>query len=103
MQRKPHAGFGGRLRGKGQGSRSANPGPRRAAHPTRRAPHKGHAGAGTHVLIRAGTASRCAGPRDFLPDGSYLAEFSGGGITLTVRVIEYTVALAGRDSSSCSA
>ena len=35
---------------------------------------------------------------DFLPDGSYLAEISGGGITLTVRVIEYTAAVAGRDA-----
>ena len=41
---------------------------------------------GTHVLIRVrdGITLRRAG--DFLPDGSYLAEISGGGITLTVRV-----------------
>jgi hypothetical protein len=54
--------------------------------------------AGTHVLIRVrdGITLRRAG--DFLPDGSYLAEISGGGITLTVRVIEYTVAVAGRDA-----
>jgi hypothetical protein len=53
---------------------------------------------GTHVLIRVrdGITLRRAG--DFLPDGSYLAEISGGGITLTVRVIEYTVTVAGRDS-----
>jgi hypothetical protein len=53
---------------------------------------------GTHVLIRVrdGITLRRAG--DFLPDGSYLAEISGSGITLTVRVIEYTVALAGRDT-----
>jgi hypothetical protein len=53
---------------------------------------------GTHVLIRVkdGITLRRAG--DFLPDGSYLAEISGGGITLTVRVIEYTVAVAGRDT-----
>ena len=31
---KPHAGFGGRLPGKGPGSSSMNTGPRRAAHPT---------------------------------------------------------------------
>ena len=54
--------------------------------------------AGTHVLIRVrdGITLRRAG--GFLPDGSYLAEISGGGITLTVRVIEYTVAVAGRDA-----
>ena len=53
---------------------------------------------GTHVLIRVRdgiTLRRTAG---FLPDGSYLAEISGGGITLTVRVIEYTVTAAGRDA-----
>jgi hypothetical protein len=51
---------------------------------------------GTHVLIRVrdGITLRRAG--DFLPDGSYLAEISGSGITLTVRVIEYTVTVAGR-------
>ena len=50
--------------------------------------------AGTHVLIRVRdgiTLRRTAG---FLPDGSYLAEISGGGITLAVRVIEYTVTAA---------
>ena len=53
---------------------------------------------GTHVLIRVrdGITLRRAG--DFLPDGSYLAELSGGGITLTIRVIEYTVRVAGRDA-----
>ena len=54
--------------------------------------------AGTHLLIRVrdGITLRRAG--DFLPDGSYLAEISGGGITLTVRVIEYTVTVADRDA-----
>jgi hypothetical protein len=53
---------------------------------------------GTHVLIRVrdGITLRRAG--DFLPDGSYLAALSGGGITLTVRVIEYTITVAGRDA-----
>ena len=53
---------------------------------------------GTHVLIRVrdGITLRRAG--DFLPDGSYLATISGSGITLTVRVIEYTVTVAGRDA-----
>ena len=54
--------------------------------------------AGTDALIRVRdgiTLRRTAG---FLPDGSYLAEISGGGITLAVRVIEYTVTAAGRDA-----
>ncbi len=53
---------------------------------------------GTHVLIRVkdGITLRRAG--DFLPDGSYLATICGGSITLTVRVIEYTVTVAGRDA-----
>jgi len=54
--------------------------------------------AGTHMLIRVkdGIALRRTG--DFLPDGSYLAEISGGGETLTVRVTEYTVTVAGQDA-----
>jgi hypothetical protein len=58
--------------------------------------------ADTQVLIRVWdgiTLRRTAG---FLPDGSYLAEISGGGITLTVRVIEYTVTAAGRDAPELS-
>ena len=58
---------------------------------------------GTHVLIRVKdgiTLRRCG---DFLPDGSYLAAICGGGITLTVRVVEYTVTVAGRTPRSCSA
>ena len=53
---------------------------------------------GTHVLIRVRDGITLRQDGDFLPDGSYLAEISGGGITLTVRVIEYTVAVAGRDA-----
>jgi hypothetical protein len=54
---------------------------------------------GTHVLIRVrdGITLRRAG--DFLPGGSYLAEISGGGATLTVRVIEYQVSIAGQDTA----
>jgi hypothetical protein len=48
------------------------------------------------IRVRDGiTLDRCG---DFLPDGSYLAVISGGGDTLTVRVIEYTVTVAGRDA-----
>lgn len=50
---------------------------------------------GTHVLIRlkADITPRRVGPR--LPDGSYLAEISGGGVTLVVRVVEYDVTVDG--------
>ena len=53
---------------------------------------------GTHVLIRVKdgiTLNRAGG---FLPDGSYLASITGGGVTLAVRVIEYTVTVAGTDA-----
>jgi hypothetical protein len=50
---------------------------------------------GTHVLIRVKSDIRLPRIGDFAPDGSYLATLSGGGATLTVRVIEYHVALAG--------
>ena len=53
---------------------------------------------GTHVLIRVRDGITLDRIGDFLPDGSYLAAIRGGGITLTVRVIEYTVAVAGRDA-----
>ena len=53
---------------------------------------------GTHVLIRVRDGITLRRDGDFLPDGSYLAQISGGGITLTVRVIEYTVTVAGRDA-----
>src|SRR5712691_8799502 len=53
---------------------------------------------GTHVLIRVKSDIPLRRAGDFLPDGSYLAAISGGGITLTVRVIEYTVTVAGRDA-----
>ena len=70
---------------------------------SRRAPHQGHAGR-RHRRADPGPgrhhAARTAG---FLPDGSYLAEISGGGITLAVRVIEYTVTRPAGDAPSCSA
>jgi hypothetical protein len=53
---------------------------------------------GTHVLIRVRDGITLRRDGGFLPDGSYLAQISGGGITLTVRVIEYTVAVDGRDA-----
>jgi hypothetical protein len=53
---------------------------------------------GTHVLIRVKDGITLTPAGGFLPDGSYLAELSGGGVTLTVRVIEYHVTVAGRDA-----
>ena len=53
---------------------------------------------GTHAPIRVKdgiTLKRAAG---FLADGSYLESIAGGGVTLTVRVIEYTVSVAGQDA-----
>jgi hypothetical protein len=49
---------------------------------------------GTHVLIRVKDGITLCRAGDFLPGGSYLAQISGSGITLTVRVIEYTVTVA---------
>jgi hypothetical protein len=46
---------------------------------------------GTHVLIRVKSDIRLDRIGAFAPDGSYLARLSGGGTTLTIRVIEYHV------------
>jgi hypothetical protein len=50
---------------------------------------------GGHVLIRVKSDIRLPRVGPFAPDGSYLATLSGSGTTLTVRVIEYHVVLAG--------
>lgn len=50
----------------------------------------------THVLIRVKSDIRLPRIGDFAPDGSYLARLSGGGVTLTVRVVEYHVTLDGQ-------
>jgi hypothetical protein len=50
---------------------------------------------GTHVLIRVKSDIRLPRIGGFARDGSYLAGLSGGGVTLTVRVIEYHVTLDG--------
>lgn len=49
----------------------------------------------THVLIRVKSDIRLERIADFLPDGSWPARMSGGGMSLTVRVIEYHVLLDG--------
>ena len=53
---------------------------------------------GTHVLIRVKDGITLRRTGGFAPDGSYLASITGGGVTLTVRVIEYTVSVAGQDA-----
>ena len=50
----------------------------------------------THVLIRVKSDIRLQQIGGFLPDGSWLARITGGGMSLTVRVIEYHVALDGQ-------
>jgi Insertion element 4 transposase N-terminal/Transposase DDE domain len=52
-------------------------------------------GTKTHVLIRVKSDIRLPRISPFASDGSYLATLTGGGITLTVRVVEYHVALDG--------
>jgi hypothetical protein len=52
----------------------------------------------THVLIRLKDGITLHRIGEFLPDGSYLATISGGGASLTVRVIEYWVSIAGADT-----
>jgi hypothetical protein len=54
--------------------------------------------AGTHVLIRVKDGIRLPRVGDYAPDGSYRAVVSGGGASLAVRVIEYTVSFAGQDT-----
>ena len=51
--------------------------------------------AGSHVLIRVKSDIRLPPIGDPHPDGSYRATVSGGGHTVSVRVIEYHVTLAG--------
>jgi len=53
---------------------------------------------GTHLLIRLKSDIPLKRTGDFLPDGSYHAEMSGGGAALTIRVIEYTITVAGADA-----
>jgi hypothetical protein len=50
----------------------------------------------THVLIRLKSDIRLTMVSPVLPDGSYLAEISGDGVTVTVRVIEYYADVEGQ-------
>ena len=51
---------------------------------------------GTHVLIRVKSDIRLPRIGSFATDGSYLATVSGGGTTLTMRVIEYHIDIDGQ-------
>jgi hypothetical protein len=51
----------------------------------------------THVLIRLKSDIPLKRISEILPDGSYRAELSGDGVTITVRVIEYFVDVEGQD------
>jgi Transposase DDE domain len=50
----------------------------------------------THVLARLKSDVPLKRISPFLPDGSYLAELTGDGVTVTVRVIEYWVTVEGQ-------
>ena len=51
----------------------------------------------THVLIRLKSDIPLKKTSPILRDGSYLAEISGDGVTVTVRVIEYWVTVEGQE------
>ena len=51
----------------------------------------------THVLIRLKSDIPLKRVSEILADGSYLAEISGDGVTVTVRVIEYWVTVEGQE------
>ena len=51
----------------------------------------------THVLIRLKSDIPLKRVTPVLADGSYLAEISGNGVTVTVRVIEYWVTVEGQE------
>src|SRR6266540_1519450 len=53
---------------------------------------------GTHVLIRLKDGIKLPRQGAYARDHSYLATICGGGATLTVRVVEYTVSIAGTDT-----
>lgn len=51
----------------------------------------------THVLIRLKSDITLKRTSPILPDGSYLAELSGDGVTVAVRVVEYFVDVEGQE------
>ena len=67
------------------------------------APGNARLTARTHVLIRLKSDIPLKRVWEILPDGSYLGELSGDGVTVTVRVIEYDVTVRARRCRRCSA
>ena len=57
----------------------------------------------THVLIRLKSDIPLKRTSAILADGSYFAELSGDGVTVTVRVIEYFIDVGARSCRRCSA
>jgi hypothetical protein len=57
----------------------------------------------THFLVRLKSDITLDRISEIYPGHSYLAEISGDGVTMTVRVIEYFVRVGGRKSPRCSA
>jgi hypothetical protein len=53
---------------------------------------------GTHVLIRLKDGINLPRTSDYADDHSYLATLTGGGTTLVMRVVEYTVSIDGADA-----
>jgi hypothetical protein len=51
----------------------------------------------THVLVRLKSDIPLKRVSEILPDGSYRAEVSGDGVTMTVRVIEYFIDIEGQE------
>jgi len=51
---------------------------------------------GSHVLIRVKSDIRLPRISPFAADGSYLTRLSGGGTTLTMRVVEYHISVDGQ-------
>jgi hypothetical protein len=51
----------------------------------------------THVLIRVKSDITLKRTSPILPGGSYRAEISGDGLTLTIRVIEYFIDIEGQE------
>ena len=51
----------------------------------------------THVLVRLKSDIPLKKISEILPDQSYLAEVSGDGVTMTVRVIEYFADIEGQE------
>ena len=88
-RRKGHAEFGGRLPGKGPGRTTWD----LAGQPTLRSPRIARMIERTHVLIRLKSDIPLRRTSEILPDGSYRAELSGGGLEVRPRDLSFGRAL----------